>query len=825
MAIDDANEMQQPDTLPSERAEEPTPRDTDALAHAEATDAPPTEELTAAPEETPAALELPAALEETPAALEETPAALETLAAEAASSETPATAPEEPAPVSESAPPSEPVVVGEPAPTTEPIAVTTPAAAPEPPTPEPIAVTTPVAAVIGSSPEPAHTIEPPTLAPARAALEDGAPLLPRGLGEERIVPLRLTPLRLPRRPRLDVWGWLMAAMALILLPGALAFNLWPTIGVASPTSGPPDRIPAGASAWATVTTRTPLSPENSDFGALSYPVDPQFASAYALRGGQSALGPAVTPAFECDLGVVQFFAAGALLHQTRFPPAGAVPAASDLDPALARAGVRDGASGDVWLPLSQALLSAGSAASIGAPDSATTYVTLRDDTQALDLVEKPADAGQFQANEALPQTATLASGAFVVEGVRGGKLVGHAIPSAIWQFINQPETAPDGWLTDVGAPLTEAVSITSAGSDGVVHHLLAQAFWQTVVVTDLDSPTQATALEPVGLDYLRTLGAPTALVSSGAQRWTTQDGALRVAAGASGVSVSLGANAPVTLTGSTKWQSAALWYAARWSSPNRSGDTWVAASALTATRPTGMLYAGFDALSPSLASYLAGKGGYVGVVAYDITRNTTYIYNSTGLFTMASSAKVPLMISYLTHIESLGRGPNSYELSVLTAMIEHSDNNAAQAIYDTLGDQSGQQYYLRKWGIYDYTPNVNGWGWCEWSPGDMAHLLTLLYQGKVLNSADRALAFHLMRSIESDQRFGVGDTAPSGANVAMKDGWVPEPDGWWAVNTSGIVIVGSETYIVTVYTRDQASFGAGQVVVNHVAGAIGQALT
>lgn len=667
--------------------------------------------------------------------------------------------------------------------------------------------------------------EPAPLSAASAMLNDGAPLLPPNLGDERVVPLRMTPLRLPRRPRLDIWGWLVAAMTLILLPGVLTFSMWPAIGAISPVDGPPDHIPRGASEWATITARTPLNPDDNAFGALSYPVDAQFASAYALRGGQSALGPAVTPAFECNLGVVQFFATGALLHETRFPPTTAALPAGDLDPALAQAGVRDGASGDVWLPLSQALLSAGSAASVGATDGATTYVTLRDATQAAALVNEPAEAGGIHANVALPQTLALADGAFVVEGSRAGKLVGHAIPASIWQFINQPEIAPDGWLTDVGAPLTEALPITSVGGDGLTHHLLTQTFWQTIVVTDLDSPTQATWLQPVGLDYLRTLGAPTALVSAGAQRWTTQDGAMRVAAGASGVSVSLGANAAVILTGATKWQSGALWYAARWSTPSRSGDTWVATAALTATRPTDMVYAGFDALSPSLASYLAGHGDDVGAVAYDITRNVTYTYNPTGLFTMASSAKVPLMITYLAHIESLGRGPNSYELSVLTAMIEQSDNNAAQVIYDTLGDQSGQQHYLRQWDIHDYTPNVNGWGWGEWSPNDMAHLLTLLQQGKVLNSADRALALHLMRSVESDQRFGVGDSAPSGASVAMKDGWVPEPDGWWAVNSSGIVIVGSETYIVTVYSKEQPSFGAGQVIVNHVAGAIGQALT
>ena len=160
----------------------------------------------------------------------------------------------------------------------------------------------------------------------------------------------------------------------------------------------------------------------------------------------------------------------------------------------------------------------------------------------------------------------------------------------------------------------------------------------------------------------------------------------------------------------------------------------------------------------------------------------------------------------------------------LTAMIERSDNNAAQLIYDTIGYGGGEEGYMRSWGITDYTTNAAGWGWAMWSPADMAHLLSLLQAGKVLNSSDRALAFHLMQSIESDQRFGVGDTAPDNATVAMKDGWVPGPDGSWWVNTSGIVTVGGEKYIITVYTGEQNSFGSGQNIVNHVCGAVAQTM-
>ncbi len=671
---------------------------------------------------------------------------------------------------------------------------------------------------------PTSPASPPLPATTTTATDtEPAPLLPPGPDDSRILPLRMTPLRSRPRLRLALWAWLAGAATLLLLPAILVSSLWPAIALTSPFGGPPDRIPRGATIWATATTQTPLDPADSAFGVQSYPVDPEFASAYAARGGVSALGPAITLAYQCNLGLIQFFAAGALLHVTVATLPASATAPGDLDPALARAGVRDAASGNIWLPLSQALLSAGSVASIGA-GSVATYVTLRDATHAAALVPQPAHTKSIKDNAALPQIVTLAQGSFVVEGERAGKLVGHAIPAAIWQFINQPQIAPNGWLADLGEPLTEATPIT-VSVNGQPHNLLAQVFWQTVIITDLDSDTDTTWLQPVGLDFLRTLGAPAAIVSAGSQRWTSEDGALRVAAGSAATAVSLGANAPITLTGATQWRTAALWYAAHWSTPGRGGAAWVAASALTATKPSGMVYAGFDALSPSLTKYLTSWGNNVGAVAYDITRNTTYTYNPHGLFTMASSAKVPLMVTYLAHIESQGRSPNSFELSVLTAMIEHSDNNAAQVIYDTLGDQRGQIYYFRQWGITDYTPNVNGWGWGEWSPADMAHLLTLLYEGKVLNSADRALAFHLMRSIESDQRFGVGDTAPAGANVAMKNGWVPEPDGGWAVNSSGIVIVGSETYIVTVYSGEQNSYGSGQNIVTYVCGAISQALT
>lgn len=642
--------------------------------------------------------------------------------------------------------------------------------------------------------------------------------------DEVVPPMRLAPVRRPTHMRPRGLGGLAIAALLILAPALIISALGPSIDLLAPWGGPPDRVPRGASAWADATTITPLKRANAEFGAQTYLIDSHFAKSYAARNGQTTLGAAITPAFDCNLGLVQFFASGALLlpmpANTDTPEsAGSV---NTLDPTLARDGYRDAATDVVWLPLAHALLTAGSNAPIGGDTSSATYASLRGATQVIQLTPTPAQALSIKANAPLPQVVPLEEGAFVIEGSRGGKLVGHEIPAPIWSFITNKQMSPSGWMQDFGEPVTDALHVTATAS-GQEHHLLAQVFWQTIVLSDLDNPDNTT-IQPIGVDYLRTLGAPTAHQTGGIRQWLTQDGALRTSPGESNVAVSLNTNAAVTLTGQTAWSHGLLWLGADWSTPTRNGAAWVASTALTTTTPTAPASAGFDILSPDLANYLNGQGDSVSAVVYDVTRNYQYTYNPNGLFTMASSAKVPLMIEYLQYIEGQGRGPNGYETSIMTSMIENSDNNAAEVIYDTLNYDAGERAAMQSWGINDFVSDPNGWGWGQWSAADMTHLLTLLQTGKLLNASDRTFALNLMQNIESDQRFGVGDTAPANSTVAMKDGWVNEPDGAWAVNTSGIVTVGSETYIIAVYTKEQGSFSSGQDIVNHVAGAVAQAL-
>ena len=59
----------------------------------------------------------------------------------------------------------------------------------------------------------------------------------------------------------------------------------------------------------------------------------------------------------------------------------------------------------------------------------------------------------------------------------------------------------------------------------------------------------------------------------------------------------------------------------------------------------------------------------------------------------------------------------------------------------------------------------------------------------------------------------------------MKDGWLPGPDGQWAMNSSGIVMLGQETYIISVYTHEQNSLQDGQTIARHVCSTVASLLT
>ena len=235
------------------------------------------------------------------------------------------------------------------------------------------------------------------------------------------------------------------------------------------------------------------------------------------------------------------------------------------------------------------------------------------------------------------------------------------------------------------------------------------------------------------------------------------------------------------------------------------------------------VHQGLDALSPDLARYVAAQGDDMGVAVYDVTRNRYYAYHEDAPFVLASSAKVYILLAYLDHLETEGQRPSPEDTRLMRAMIVNSDNDAAQLLYNRLGYDAGQRSYLAKLGIVGYGSCEYGWGCAELSPAAMVKALTLLWSGRILTGDDRALALDLLGNSEADQRFGVGETPPPGAKVYMKAGWVAYPDNAaWALNSSGIVVAGGETYIISVYSKNQGIYDWGRI--DHICAAVAKAL-
>ena len=207
----------------------------------------------------------------------------------------------------------------------------------------------------------------------------------------------------------------------------------------------------------------------------------------------------------------------------------------------------------------------------------------------------------------------------------------------------------------------------------------------------------------------------------------------------------------------------------------------------------------------------------------DITTGESWVRYGGARFITASSIKVILMLATLDRAERMRAPLSTYQRSLMVAMIERSDNSAASYFYRLIGGGRGVAAYLIRIGVTGwqvYAPVQSWWGYSTLTPNTMVTVLSRLWHGQMLNRTDRSYALYLMRHVVSGERFGVGDTSPAGSTVEMKDGWVVGPDGYWAVNSSGIVTVNGRTWLISVYTRRDASYAQGVYIARHVAGIV-----
>jgi hypothetical protein len=257
------------------------------------------------------------------------------------------------------------------------------------------------------------------------------------------------------------------------------------------------------------------------------------------------------------------------------------------------------------------------------------------------------------------------------------------------------------------------------------------------------------------------------------------------------------------------------------------------AALLAATTAAGVLTApSAGAITPAETRFerlvdAAGPGA-TSVAILDETTHKLLARGAGSGMVCASIVKVLILEETLLIAQRQGRGLTPSERNLATAMIEHSDNNAADALYREIGTPRFARL-AGNLGLSSRTvPNPAGmWGLTTTNARDQLTLLgNLTNDDSPLTLGRRDFALSLMRHVEADQRWGVPVAADPGSLSAVKNGWLAVDDdrGRWAINSVGIIRVDGHRVLEAVLTQHGSGYTTGIRRVEELALAAADAL-
>ncbi|WP_427384428.1 serine hydrolase [Janibacter sp. G56] len=213
-----------------------------------------------------------------------------------------------------------------------------------------------------------------------------------------------------------------------------------------------------------------------------------------------------------------------------------------------------------------------------------------------------------------------------------------------------------------------------------------------------------------------------------------------------------------------------------------------------------------------IQSYVNSRPGDV-TVAVKVPGRSTIYASTKGSWTnyTASIVKVDIMVATMMRAQDQGRALSEWEKSKMVPMIRYSDNAATTELWNALGQGSGLSSYNKRLGLASTTMDSAGhWGLTRTTASDQVRLMEHLarWTGKV-NATNRSYGLSLMRSVASDQDWGVTAGPPAGT-VAVKNGWLPRTTGWH-VNSIGLSTYSTPDYSIAVLTQDNPGSEAGQI--------------
>jgi hypothetical protein len=231
---------------------------------------------------------------------------------------------------------------------------------------------------------------------------------------------------------------------------------------------------------------------------------------------------------------------------------------------------------------------------------------------------------------------------------------------------------------------------------------------------------------------------------------------------------------------------------------------------------------------------LVGHQGDIGIAVYDNQTGTTAHYETTTTpFNTASAVKLSILEAILVKAQAKGTGLTSSQLANATAMIQHSDNDSATALWLQVGNGTGMNAFFKQLGTTSTTASTT-WGLTQTTALDQLLVLNAFaYPSTVLTTNSAQTVTSLLQGVEKDQVWGVSAGLPAGVSVELKNGWLPdnqtqdiyESAHTWTVTSLGHVHGENQDYTIAVLTNGQTSEASGINVIESLSTITWQTLT
>lgn len=202
------------------------------------------------------------------------------------------------------------------------------------------------------------------------------------------------------------------------------------------------------------------------------------------------------------------------------------------------------------------------------------------------------------------------------------------------------------------------------------------------------------------------------------------------------------------------------------------------------------------------------------------------LYGADTAFDTASIVKVDILATLLLQAQDHDRELSARERTQAKAMIEHSDNASANALWRAIGLAPGLKAANERLGLTSTQGGPGAkWGLTRTTASDQIRLLRAVFDtdgsarsaAPALDQGSRTYLRTLMAGVADEQSWGVSAAGTSG--TALKNGWLQRSTtGLWDVNSVGrITAADGHHYLVAVLSDGSETMQAGVSLVEREA--------